>query len=63
MKDQKEKLKKQSISSRKIIILHKEEKDLYSENCKMLMKESKMIQTDEKIYHVLGLEDSTVKND
>ena len=34
--------------------LPKEAKDLYSENYKLLMK----TQTDGKIYHVAGLEDS-----
>ena len=38
------------------INLPMEEKDLYSENCKILKKENK--QTDGKIYHVLGLENS-----
>ena len=36
------------------INLPKETKDLYSENCKMLMKEIKD-DTDGKIHHVLGL--------
>ena len=42
------------------IHLPKEAKSLYSESCRMLMKKkkSKMIQTDGKIYHVLGLEES-----
>ena len=40
------------------INLPKEVKDLYSENYKTLMKESKMIPTDGEIYHVLGLEES-----
>uniref|UniRef100_A0A4X1SL83 RNA-directed DNA polymerase n=1 Tax=Sus scrofa TaxID=9823 RepID=A0A4X1SL83_PIG len=37
--------------------LPKESKDLYSENCKTLMK-SKMTQIDGKTYHALGLEES-----
>ena len=41
------------------INLPKEAKDLYAENCKTLMKE-KTIQTDGEIYHVLGLEESTL---
>ena len=39
--------------------LPKETKDLYAENCKTLMKEIKH-DTDGKIYHVLGLEESTL---
>ena len=39
------------------IHLPKEAKDLYSENCG---KKLKMTQTDGKIYHVLGLEESIV---
>ena len=42
------------------INLPKETKDLYAENYKTLMKETKMIQTDGEIYHVLGLEESTL---
>ena len=42
------------------INLPKETKDLYAENCKTLMKEIKMIQPDGEIYHVLGLEESTL---
>ena len=42
------------------INLPKETKDLYAENYKTLMKEIKMIQTDGEIYHVLGLEESTL---
>ena len=38
------------------INLPKETKDLYAENYKTLMKENKMIQIDEELYHVLGLE-------
>ena len=41
------------------INLPKETKDLYVENYKTLMKEIK-IQTDGEIYHVLGLEESTL---
>ena len=40
------------------IKLPKDTKDLYSETYKMLMIELKMTQTDGKIYHVLGLEES-----
>ena len=42
------------------INLRKETKDLYAENCKTLMKKLKIIQTDGEIYHVLGLEESTL---
>ena len=42
------------------INLHGETKDLYAENYKTLMKEIKMIQIDGEIYHVLGLEVSTL---
>ena len=42
------------------INLPKERKDLYAENYKTLMKEIKTIQTDGEIYHVLGLEESTL---
>ena len=38
--------------------LPKETKDLYIENCKTLIKESKMTQIDGEIYHVHGLEES-----
>ena len=38
----------------------RETKDLYAENYKTLMKKLKMIQTDGEIYHVLGLEESTL---
>ena len=51
-----------TITSKRIkylgIILSKETKDLYSKNCKTLMKEIKMTQTDGKIYQVLGLAES-----
>ena len=64
MKDQKKKLRKKipfTITSKRIeylgINLPQDTKDLYSENYKMLMKESKD-DTDGKIYHVLGLEES-----
>ena len=40
------------------IYLSKETKDLYIENYKTLMKESKMTQIDGEIYHVHGLEES-----
>ena len=40
------------------INLPREVKHLYSENCKTLMKEIKMTQTDVEIYYVLGLEES-----
>ena len=42
------------------INLPKEAKDLYSENYKTPMKEIKMTETDGKIYHVLGVEESTL---
>ena len=42
------------------INLPKETKDLYAENCKTLMKEIKDDTTDGEIYHVLGLEESTL---
>ena len=42
------------------INLPKETKDLYAENYKTLRKKLKMIQRDEEIYHVLGLEESTL---
>ena len=42
------------------IKLPKETKDLYAENYKTLKKKLKMIQTDGEIYHVLGLEESTL---
>ena len=65
MKDQKEELRKQSqlpLHQKEYnyprINLPKEAKDLYSENYnKTLMKEIKD-ETDGKIYHVLGLEES-----
>ena len=41
------------------IYLPKETKDLYIENYKTLMKETKMTQTNGEIYHVCGLEKST----
>ena len=41
------------------INLLKETKNLYLESCKMLMKEIED-NTDRKIYHVLGLEQSTL---
>ena len=31
---------------------------MYSENCKILIKESKMTQRDGEIYHVLGVKGS-----
>ena len=40
------------------IKLPKEAKDLYSQNCKMLMKEIKDYTKDGKISHTLGLEES-----
>ena len=40
------------------INLPKETKNLYAENYKTLMKESKMTQLDGEIYHVLSLEES-----
>ena len=40
------------------INLPKETKDLYIENYKTLMKESKMTQIDGEIYHVRVLEES-----
>ena len=42
------------------INLPKERKDLCAENYKTLMKEIKVIQIDGEIYHVLGLEESTL---
>ena len=42
------------------INLPRQTKDLYAENHKTLMKEIKMIPTDGEIYHVLGLEESTL---
>ena len=42
------------------INLPQETKDLYAENYKTLMKEIKMIKIDGEIYHVLGLEESTL---
>ena len=51
-----------SIATKRIkylgINVPKEVKDLYSENCKILMKEIKDDTTDGEIYHVLGLEES-----
>ena len=51
-----------TIASKRIkylwINLPKKVKDLYSENCKTLLKEIEDAQTDGKIYHVLGLEES-----
>ena len=65
MKHQKEKLSKTNpfiIISKKnktlVISLPNEVKDLYSKNCKMLMKEQKIIQTNGKIYCALRLEES-----
>ena len=43
-----------------VINLPKETKDLYAENYKTLIKKLRMIQTDGEIYHVLGLEESTL---
>jgi len=40
--------------------LSKQAKDLFSKNYKMLIKTLKMTQTDGKIYHVLGLEESVL---
>ena len=42
------------------INIPKEAKDLYSEYYKTPMKEIKMTETDGKIYHVLGVEESTL---
>ena len=42
------------------INLPRETKDLYAEISKTLMKKLKMIPTDGEIYHVLGLEESTL---
>ena len=42
------------------INLPRETKDLYAENDKTLMKEIKDDTTDGEIYHVLGLEESTL---
>ena len=63
-KDHKEKIKETvpfttALKRRKYleINLPKEAKDLYSETCKTLMKETED-ETDGKIAHVLGLEDS-----
>ena len=50
-------------STNKILLginLPKETKDPYAENYKTLIKKLKMIQTDREIYHVLGLEESTL---
>ena len=53
-----------TITSKRIkhlgINLPKETKDVDAETYKTLMKEIKMIQTDGEIYHVLGLEESTL---
>ena len=62
MKDQKEELRKQfhlPLKKKKNLGMNlpKEAKDLYSENYKLLMK----TQTDGKIYHVAGLEDSILR--
>ena len=62
-KDQKEKLRKQfhlPLYQKKYlgINLHKETKDLYSENYKSLMKEIEDNTIDGKICHVLALEES-----
>ena len=64
MKEQKEKLGKQSClpsHPKRIkylgVNLPEETKDLYSENYKMMMKEIKD-DTDGKTYHALGLEES-----
>ena len=52
-----------TITSKRIkhlgINLHKEAKDLYAENYRMLIKEIKD-DTDGEIYHILGLEESTL---
>ena len=67
MRHQKEKLSKQSHlppakKKKRIkyleINLLREAKDLYTENCKILMKEIKKTQTNGEIYHVLGLKQS-----
>ena len=64
MRKQKEKLRKQFHSPlnemNKIlrINLPKETKDLYIENYKTCMKETKMEQIDGEIYHVHGSEES-----
>ena len=62
MKDQKEKLRKQShspLQKKRVkylgINLPKEVKDLYSENYKTVMKETKDDQKGGEIHHVLGL--------
>ena len=63
MRKQKEKLRKWKFTIATKIIkslginLHKERKDLYTENYKTLMKEIKD-DTHGEIYHVLGLEES-----
>ena len=53
-----------AIASKRIkdlgINLSKEVKDLYAESYMTLMKKFKRIQTDVEIYHVLGLEESTL---
>ena len=66
MRHQKEKLRKQfhlpPAKKKRIkyleINLPREAKDLYTENCKILMKEIKKTQTNGEIYHVLGLKQS-----
>ena len=68
-KNLKEKLRKHSylpLQQKRIkylgINLPKETEDLYAENYRTLMKEIKdVIQTDGEIYHVLGLEESTLR--
>ena len=53
-----------TISTKRIkylgINLPREKKDLYEGNCKTLIKNLKMIQRDGEVYHVLGLEESTL---
>ena len=66
MKNRKEKLRKhfhlplQQKVKYLGINLPKETKDLYAENYKTVMKEIKDDTTDGEIYHVLGLEESTL---
>ena len=67
MKDQKEKLREKiplTIATKIIkylgINLHKEVKDLYLENNDTNKKKSKTRQSDGEIYHVIGLEESTL---
>ena len=66
MKYQKEKLEKQfTIASKRIKYLRinlPKDKKLYSENCKMLMKESKMTQT-EKYTMLLDWKNQYCQND